>query len=78
MFPELKIAPEPERLIVRVPLVNAFDEIVVGEAVKFAYVPPTATAETAAIEASVRRILVENMSSLSFRGCRDEDRRRRE
>jgi len=41
-----------------VPVVNALLEIVVGVAVKFAYVPPTATTPTAATDASERRIFV--------------------
>lgn len=36
MLPAEKIAPEPVRLIVSVPVVKAFDAIVVGVAVKLA------------------------------------------
>ena len=39
---ELKMAPEPERLIESEPEANALDAIVVGVAVKLAKVPPTA------------------------------------
>jgi hypothetical protein len=55
---ELKMAPEPERLIVSEPEANAFDEIVVGVAVKLAKVPPTVATATAAIAAMLRRIFV--------------------
>ena len=48
---ELKIAPEPERLIVSEPDANALDEIVVGVAVKFAKVPPTVAIATTEIAA---------------------------
>src|SRR5690349_24059539 len=55
---EVKIAPEPERLIVSEPEANALDEIVVGVAVKLAKVPPTVATATAAIAAMLRRIFV--------------------
>src|SRR5205807_8314690 len=55
---ELKMAPEPERLIVSEPEANAFDAIVVGVAVKFAKVPPTAATATTATAARLRRIFV--------------------
>jgi hypothetical protein len=53
---ELKMAPEPERSIVSVPEAKAFDAIVVGVAVKFAKVPPTAATVTTATAARLRRI----------------------
>jgi hypothetical protein len=52
---ELKMAPEPERLIVSEPEANALDAIVVGVAVKFAKVPPTAATATTATAARLRR-----------------------
>jgi hypothetical protein len=55
---ELKIAPEPERLIVSEPEANALDAIVVGVAVKFAKVPPTAATAATATAARLRRIFV--------------------
>jgi hypothetical protein len=55
---ELKMAPEPERLIVSEPVAKAFDEIVVGVAVKLAKVPPTVATATTAIAARLRRIFV--------------------
>src|SRR5881628_2395427 len=54
----VKMAPEPERLIVSVPEANAFDAIVVGLAVKLAKVPPTAATATSARAARLRRIFV--------------------
>jgi len=53
----LRTAPDPERDIVSEPLANALFEIVVGVAVKFAYVPPTATTANAPSAAVVRRTL---------------------
>jgi len=50
------MAPEPERLIVREPEANALDAIVVGVAVKFAKVPPTAAIATTPTAATLRRI----------------------
>jgi hypothetical protein len=58
MAAELKIAPEPERLIVSEPEAKALDEIVVGVAVKFAKVPPTVAIATTEIAAMLRRIFV--------------------
>jgi hypothetical protein len=55
---ELKMAPEPERLIVSEPEANALDEIVVGVAVKLAKVPPTAATAAIEITARLRRIFV--------------------
>jgi len=52
---EEKIAPEPERLIVSEPEAKALDAIVVGVAVKFAKVPPTAATATTEIAAKLRR-----------------------
>ena len=54
----LNTAPEPERLIVSEPLEKALFEMVVGVAVKLAYVPPVATIVTAPTAASVARIFV--------------------
>src|SRR5437868_11959496 len=54
----LNTAPEPERLIVSEPLEKALFEMVVGVAVKLAYVPPVATVVTAPTAASVARIFV--------------------
>src|SRR5919198_5321136 len=61
----LKIAPEPERLIVSEPEAKALDAIVVGVAVKLAKVPPTAATVTTDTAASVRRIF-ESGSFLSI------------
>jgi hypothetical protein len=70
MFAAEKIAPEPEEVIDRVPVVNAFDAIVVGVAVKLAYVPPIAATETAATVASERRMFLESISAVPFAvGC---------
>jgi hypothetical protein len=55
---ELKMAPEPERLIVSEPEAKALDAIVVGVAVKFAKVPPTAATAATATAARLRRIFV--------------------
>jgi hypothetical protein len=54
----LKTAPEPDRLIVTEPLVIALFEMVVGVAVKFAYVPAIVAAEIPPTAATVRRILL--------------------
>jgi hypothetical protein len=64
---ELKMAPEPERLIVSEPEANALDEIVVGVAVKLAKVPPTAATATTAIAARLRRIFVSGRFLLMVR-----------
>jgi hypothetical protein len=64
---ELKMAPEPERLIVSEPEANALDEIVVGVAVKLAKVPPTVATATAAIAAMLRRIFVSGRFLLMVR-----------
>jgi hypothetical protein len=53
---ELKIAPEPERVIVSEPDANALDAIDVGVAVKLAKVPPTAAIVMTETAARVRRI----------------------
>jgi hypothetical protein len=66
---ELKIAPEPERLIVSEPDANALDEIVVGVAVKFAKVPPTVAIATTEIAAMLRRIFVSGRFLLMVRLC---------
>jgi hypothetical protein len=58
MAAELKIAPEPERLIVSEPEANALELIVVGVAVKLAKVPPTAATAATEIAARLRRIFV--------------------
>src|SRR5690242_11764449 len=50
-----KTAPLPDRVIVSEPDVNALFEIVVGVAVKLAYVPPTAAIETVPTAAIVAR-----------------------
>src|SRR6266480_2443487 len=55
---EVKIAPEPDRLIVSEPEANALDEIVVGVAVKLAKVPPTVATAATEIAARLRRIFV--------------------
>jgi len=54
----LKMAPEPERVIVSEPDANAFAEIDVGVEVKLAKVPPIAATEIAPRAARLRRILV--------------------
>jgi hypothetical protein len=64
---ELKMAPEPERLIVSEPEANALDEIVVGVAVKLAKVPPTVATATAATAAMLRRIFVSGRFLLMVR-----------
>jgi hypothetical protein len=56
MFEALKMAPEPERLIVSVPEAKALDEMEVGVAVKFAKVPPTAATAITETAARLRRI----------------------
>src|SRR2546430_3260017 len=53
---ELKIAQEPERLIVSEPEAKALDAIVVGVAVKLAKVPPTAATVTTETAARLRKI----------------------
>jgi hypothetical protein len=53
MFEAEKMAPEPERLMVSVPLANALLAIVVGVAVKLAYVPPIAATEATPTAATV-------------------------
>src|SRR5919197_529564 len=62
---ELKMAPEPERLIVSEPEAKALDAIVVGVAVKLAKVPPTAATVTTETAARLRRIF-ESGSFLSI------------
>ena len=52
----LKMAPEPERVIVSEPDANALESIAVGVAVKLAKVPPTAATVTTETAASVSRI----------------------
>src|SRR5436190_3804789 len=64
---EVKIAPEPERLIVSEPEANALDEIVVGVAVKLAKVPPTVATATTEIAARLRRIFVSGRFLLMVR-----------
>src|SRR5204862_1835580 len=64
---ELKMAPEPDRLIVSEPEANALDEIVVGVAVKLAKVPPTAATATTEIAARLRRIFVSGRFLLMVR-----------
>src|ERR1700756_5909278 len=54
----LKMAPEPERLIVSEPEANALDVIDVGVAVKLAKVPPTAATATTDTAARLRRIFL--------------------
>src|SRR5204863_6945695 len=66
---ELKMASEPERVIVSEPEANALDEIVVGVAVKLAKVPPTAATATTEIAARLRRIFVSGRFLL-MDGCR--------
>src|SRR4051812_27885880 len=58
MAAELKMAPEPERLMVSEPEANALDAIVVGVALKFAKVPPTVATAATARAARLRRIFV--------------------
>jgi hypothetical protein len=53
---ELKMAPEPERVIVSVPEAKALEAIAVGVAVKFAKVPPTAATAMTEMAAKLRRI----------------------
>ena len=52
----LKIAPDPERVIESVPEAKALDAIAVGDAVKFAKVPPTAATASTETAARLRRI----------------------
>src|SRR5512133_472330 len=52
----LKMAPEPERVIESVPEAKALDAIAVGDAVKFAKVPPTAATASTETAARLRRI----------------------
>jgi hypothetical protein len=52
----VKMAPEPERVIERVPEAKAFDAIAVGVAVKLAKVPPTAATAIREMAARLRRI----------------------
>src|SRR2546423_7654851 len=63
----LKMAPEPERLIVSEPEANALDAIDVGVAVKLAKVPPTAATATTEMAARVRRIFVSGRFLLMVR-----------
>jgi hypothetical protein len=64
---ELKMAPEPERVMVSEPEANALDEIVVGVAVKLAKVPPTVATATTEIAARLRRIFVSGRFLLMVR-----------
>jgi hypothetical protein len=56
MVEALKMAPEPERVMVSVPDAKALEAIAVGVAVKFAKVPPTAATAMTETAARLRRI----------------------
>ena len=64
----LKMAPEPERPIERVPVANALDAIVTGVAVKFAYVPPSAPAEMTPTARTESMVFLA-MRALRYRMC---------